>query len=89
MSNDLAIIDTRCTFCQQRCFVPLTTQAPLNIQRAYLDRGVNIIATCPSGQKLEKDLLGYCWTDIQTSTIEYATTPLAIEQKGETICVCR
>ncbi len=50
-----------CKFCGQRCFVPITVAWPAHIVRAY---GRNsIAATCPKGQRFEKEKLGYCYDD--------------------------
>lgn len=79
------IIDLVCQFCGQQCFVPLTTQAPEEIIYAYLDRGVNLMATCPDGQDLDRSLLGYCWADILSSTWDYAISLREIVERDEKV----
>lgn len=67
-TNDLKAwigqIDATCQFCGGRCFVPLLQNVPEHIARAFLDRGVTMLATCGDGQALDKALIGYCYDDI-------------------------
>lgn len=51
-----------CTFCNQRCFVPLPPRTPANILSAY--RSATIIATCQQGQNFEREKIGYCYAQI-------------------------
>jgi hypothetical protein len=53
-----------CDFCQLRCFVPFPDNTPLNI---LLVHGLytSLIATCPEGQKFEKEKVGFCYDDIR------------------------
>jgi hypothetical protein len=71
---DRAIIDTRCRFCGERCFVPLTIQVPVEIGLAFIRRKVNMLATCSGGQKFDKDLIGYCFDDIVEAVPDYDVT---------------
>lgn len=54
-----------CKFCGQRCFVHLPAQTPEHILRAY--GAVTIVATCPGGQRFEKERVGYCHNDIRAA----------------------
>lgn len=50
-----------CKFCDRRCFVHITYDWPEHIIKAY---GTSTIAaTCPGGQKFEKQKTGYCYDD--------------------------
>lgn len=71
LSNLLPIIDTVCQFCQQQCFVPLTTQAPPEMALPFIIRKVNMMATCRQGQKFDKGLIGYCFDDILAEVPDY------------------
>ena len=52
-----------CNFCNQRCFVHMPAGTPAKIVAAY---GTStIIATCPAGQKFEREKVGYCYDDIK------------------------
>jgi hypothetical protein len=52
-----------CKFCDNRCFVYLPVDTPEPIRQAY---GTStIIATCPGGQRFEKEKIGYCYQDIR------------------------
>lgn len=56
-----------CNFCGQRCFTYFPDETPEYVLNAYGKlKGVpiQIIATCPSGQKHEKERTGYCYDDI-------------------------
>jgi len=53
-----------CNFCNQRCFTYLPEGTPQYILDAYRP-GVTIIATCPGGQRFEKEKTGYCYDDIK------------------------
>lgn len=65
-----------CKFCNQRCFVPMPTETPERIVKAY---GTStIIATCPEGQKFEKEKIGYCYDYIQK----------VIKERGPVCRVC-
>jgi hypothetical protein len=52
-----------CNYCGTRCFVPMPTNTPLRVLNAY-DTS-SIVATCSGGQAFEKDLIGYCYDEIQ------------------------
>lgn len=52
-----------CKFCDNRCFVSITTDTPKEIQKAY--GHYSIMATCAEGQRLEKNKVGYCYADIE------------------------
>lgn len=54
-----------CEFCGHRCFVALTKETPVHILKAY--GKFSIAATCPGGQRLEKEKLGFCYADIKAS----------------------
>jgi len=47
-----------CNFCGQRCFVHDPTSV-----------GVGLLATCPKGQKLDKQKLGHCWDEVKVSSL--------------------
>lgn len=53
-----------CKFCGTRCFVHLPTATPEHVIQAY--GTVTIAATCAKGQQLEKSLVGFCYSDIQS-----------------------
>ena len=56
-----------CKFCNQRCFVHMPMETPEHIVKAY---GTStIIATCPDGQRFEKEKVGYCYDDIMAARI--------------------
>jgi len=46
-----------CKFCDQRCFM----------HHDYADPNGKywILATCPEGQRYDKDKLGYCWGEVK------------------------
>jgi hypothetical protein len=52
-----------CEFCRRRCFVRITDRWPKDVRRAY--GRFTIAATCPKGQRLEKERFGYCWDDVK------------------------
>jgi hypothetical protein len=56
-----------CKFCGTRCFVPVTDRWPKHIIEAYGRFG--LAATCPTGQQLEKQRLGYCWDDVREASM--------------------
>lgn len=59
-----------CNFCGTRCFAYLPENTPAHILRAY---GTStIIATCPGGQKFEREKIGYCYDDIQKAIQQIA-----------------
>lgn len=51
-----------CNFCGSRCFVHMPMDAPKEAVKAY--GSSTILATCPSGQALEKRETGWCYADI-------------------------
>lgn len=51
-----------CKFCGRRCFTFFPDKTPEHILKVYGTS--NIIATCPQGQKFEKEKVGYCYDDI-------------------------
>ncbi len=51
-----------CKFCNNRCFVHFPENTPQEILDAY--KHIDIIATCPGGQKFEKEKTGFCYNDI-------------------------
>jgi hypothetical protein len=55
-----------CKFCGNRCFVPMTSDTPDHIVRAY--GNTTIVATCPMGQAFEKQKVGYCYENILVAT---------------------
>lgn len=58
-----------CNFCGTRCFVYFPENTPAHILKSYR-KSVSIIATCPGGQKYEKEKTGYCYDDILTAIAE-------------------
>jgi hypothetical protein len=58
-----------CKYCGQRCFVPFPQNTPEYILNSYRP-GVSIIATCPGGQKFEKEKTGYCYDEIKAKVAE-------------------
>lgn len=55
-----------CKFCNNRCFVHFPQGTPEHILKAY--GSSTIIATCPEGQRFEKEKVGYCYNDIIEAT---------------------
>lgn len=51
-----------CKFCNSRCFVHFPEHTPAHILRAY--GTATIVATCPAGQRFEKEKVGYCYDEI-------------------------
>ena len=47
-----------CKFCDHRCFVDIPAGAPEHGR-------FTIMATCPKGQELDKQVLGFCWADVR------------------------
>ena len=66
-----------CTFCANRCFVPLPMATPPEALKAY--GTATIIATCPAGQQFEKARVGWCYDDIQAAIAEQEAHTLAFE----------
>lgn len=58
-----------CMYCNGRCFIPFPQGTPAEILAAYRP-GVSIIATCPGGQRFEKEATGYCLVDIEAAIEE-------------------
>ena len=52
-----------CKFCDQRCFTHMPLDTPPHVVAAY--RTVTILATCPAGQRFERERVGYCLDDIR------------------------
>jgi hypothetical protein len=62
-----------CNYCDQRCFVylPALGSMPPEMRKAYRNhRHIDIIATCPGGQALEKKEIGYSYDDIKALRAE-------------------
>lgn len=57
-------VDGACQFCEGNCFTALLQGIPSHIARAFLERKVNMLATCQGGQNLDKLAIGYCFDDI-------------------------
>ena len=52
-----------CNFCEKRCFCHFPQDTPHYILKAY---GTStIVASCPKGQALEKQEVGFCLDDIK------------------------
>jgi hypothetical protein len=57
-----------CNFCDRRCFIPLPADTPAHIRAAYGGSGSMLVATCQSGQRFEREKVGYCLDDIRKAT---------------------
>lgn len=53
-----------CNYCNLRCFTRLPDETPDYILKAYQGTAT-IIATCPEGQRFERETVGYCYDDIK------------------------
>lgn len=52
-----------CEFCGTRCFCHMPKDTPAEAIAAYRP-GISIIATCPAGQKYERQVTGWCYEKI-------------------------
>jgi len=67
--TDHAILDLKCQYCGERCFLPLLEtwlhgSGSLQAAAAFISRKVNMVATCKQGQKAERALIGYSYDNL-------------------------
>lgn len=57
-----------CNFCGKRCFCHFPQDTPHYILKAY--GRATIVASCPKGQALEKQEVGFCLEDIKLIALD-------------------